>query len=602
VGAVTTTEENDMNTATEETRSPHTPAPPGRHAVLDEMHVGDVTGAFGTISQHDTAPRRTLRHRLLTLLAIMGPGLVVMIGDNDAGGVATYTQAGQQYGTKLLWTLVLLAPVLYLNQEMVLRLGAVSGVGHGRLILERFGKFWAFFSIGDLFFLNFLTIVTEFIGINLAMGYFGVSKYISVPFATAFMVAIMGTGKFRTWERAMFALIIPLNIIMIPMLFLSHPHVGDTAFHLFVPGFPGGLNSTLLLLITAIVGTTVAPWQLFFQQSNVVDKRITPRWIKYERADTLIGCALVIGGGAILMLVTAFPLAHTAAFNNFTDPGASAASLRHYGHPLLGDLLAIALLELSMIGAVAVNLGSTYTFGDVFRRRHSLHWKPSQAPAFYLAFVASILAAASLVLVPGVPLGTLTVGVQALAGILLPSATVFLLLLCNDKDVLGPWVNSRRRNFFTAIVIWGLILLSLALTAATLFKNISGATLQVGFLIGAAVGAIGGAILWALNRRSRRAHARHAADAGPPEDEESRLAAELGLTMAVDPDATPRQRRRQAKAALEDARNSFRMPPVELLAKPVMSRQRFVGLIVLRGYLLIALILAIVKILETAIK
>jgi Mn2+/Fe2+ NRAMP family transporter len=595
-----------MNTAIEETRAPGMQAPPGRtrHAALDEMHVGDITGAFGTVREHDTTPRRNLKHRLLTLMVVMGPGLIVMIGDNDAGGVATYTQAGQNYGTGLLWTLVLLAPVLYLNQEMVLRLGAVSGVGHGRLILERFGKFWAFFSVGDLFILNFMTIITEFIGINIALGYFGVSRYISVSIAAGFMIAIMGTGSFRTWERAMFALIIPLNLLMIPLLILSHPHVGDTAFHLVVPGFPGGLNSTLLLVITAIVGTTVAPWQLFFQQSNVVDKRITPRWIKYERADTLIGCALVILGGAILMLVTAGPLAHTAVFGNFNDPGATATSLRHYGHGALASILMVALLELSMIGAVAVNLGSTYTFGDVFRRRHSLHWKPSQAPAFYLAFAFSIAAGATLVLIPGVPLGSLTVGVQALAGVLLPSATVFLLLLCNDRDVLGPWVNTRRRNFFTAIVIWVLVLLSLALTAATLFSNISTNTLKVGFAVGAAIGVIGGATMMLLNRRSRR---REYAGLTPEqrayaEEEELRLATELGLAVKMAPDASASQRRRAAKAALEQARDTFRMMPVEELAQPVMSRQRFVGLIVLRGYLLIAFTLTVVKIAESTVK
>jgi hypothetical protein len=152
-----------VNTAIPETRSPDTSGPPGtdRPAALDEMHVGDINGAFGTVREHDTMPRRSLRQRLLTMMAIMGPGLIVMIGDNDAGGVATYTQAGQNYGTHLLWTLPLLAPVLYLNQEMVLRLGAVSGVGHGRLILERFGRFWATFSVGDLFILNFLTIITQ---------------------------------------------------------------------------------------------------------------------------------------------------------------------------------------------------------------------------------------------------------------------------------------------------------------------------------------------------------------------------------------------------------------------------------------------------------
>src|SRR6202022_2391107 len=154
-------------------------------AVLDEAHLGDIHGAFGTIRMSDMAPRRTWRQRMLTLLAIMGPGLIVMVGDNDAGGVSTYAQAGQNYSTSLLWTLVLLIPVLIVNQEMVVRLGLVTGVGHARLIFERFGKFWGIFSVGDLFILNFLTIVTEFIGVSLAMSYFGVSPYISIPTAAA---------------------------------------------------------------------------------------------------------------------------------------------------------------------------------------------------------------------------------------------------------------------------------------------------------------------------------------------------------------------------------------------------------------------------------
>jgi hypothetical protein len=291
-------------------------------------------------------------------------------------------------------------------------------------------------------------------------------------------------------------------------------------------------------------------------------------------------------------------------FGQFADPGASAASLKHFGHPALATLLAISLLELSMIGAVAVNLGSTYTFGDVFRRRHSLHWKPSQAPAFYLAFAASIIGGAALVLIPGVPLGSLTVGVQALAGVLLPSATVFLLLLCNDRDVLGPWVNSRKRNFFTAVVIWVLVLLSLALTAATLFKDISSNTLQVGFVVGAAVGAIVGAMMVLFNRRARRLSlARLTPDeSAQAEEEELSLATELGLAVAVPEGASRRERRRAAKAALEDARDNFRMKPIDELPKPVFTRQRFVGLVVLRSYLLIAFILTIVKIAETAVK
>ena len=151
-------------------------APTIHTAVLDKAHLGDIRGAFGSIAEDDFAPRSTLGARLKTLLAILGPGLIVMVGDNDAGAFGTYTQAGQNYGTTLLWTLVLLIPVLYVNQEMVLRLGAVTGVGHARLIFERFGKFWGAFSVIDLFILNALTIVTEFIGITLALDYLGAAK------------------------------------------------------------------------------------------------------------------------------------------------------------------------------------------------------------------------------------------------------------------------------------------------------------------------------------------------------------------------------------------------------------------------------------------
>jgi Mn2+/Fe2+ NRAMP family transporter len=154
-------------------------APPSaapRTAVLDTAHVGDIEGALGRISISDTDRPRTLKVRLATLLAIIGPGLIVMVGDNDAGGVATYTQAGQNYGYSLLWVLLLLIPVLIVNQEMVVRLGAVTGVGHARLINERFGRGWGWFSVGDLFLLNFLTLVTEFIGITLAADYIGIPR------------------------------------------------------------------------------------------------------------------------------------------------------------------------------------------------------------------------------------------------------------------------------------------------------------------------------------------------------------------------------------------------------------------------------------------
>src|SRR3977135_2612104 len=165
-----------------------------RGATVDSAHVGDIRGALGTISLDDLAARRSMPAKLKTLLAIVGPGLIVMIGDNDAGAFSVYGQAGQNYGTHLLWTFLLLIPVLYVNQEMVLRLGAVTGVGHARLILERFGRFWGAFSVIDLFLLNALTIVTEFIGIALALDYLGLPKELGVIASAAVIIAAAGTG------------------------------------------------------------------------------------------------------------------------------------------------------------------------------------------------------------------------------------------------------------------------------------------------------------------------------------------------------------------------------------------------------------------------
>src|ERR1700689_550459 len=197
-------------------------APAIHTAVLDKAHLGDIRGALGSIAEDDFAPRTTLGARLKTLLAILGPGLIVMVGDNDAGAFGTYTQAGQNYGTTLLWTLVLLIPVLYVNQEMVLRLGAVTGVGHARLILERFGRFWGAFSVIDLFILNALTIITEFIGITLAAGYLGLPKVAAVLLAALVIVASAMTGSFRRFERLCLVLVAG-SLLLIPIYLPSHP-------------------------------------------------------------------------------------------------------------------------------------------------------------------------------------------------------------------------------------------------------------------------------------------------------------------------------------------------------------------------------------------
>ena len=456
---------------------PHAPAQLERPsamrapAVLDSAHVGDIEGALGRIRMGDTTDRRSRRQRLLTLLAIIGPGLIVMVGDNDAGGVATYAQAGQNYGTSLLWVLLLLIPVLIVNQEMVVRLGTVTGVGHARLINERFGRFWGTFSVGDLFILNFLTIVTEFIGVALAADYFGVSHYVAVPLAAVLLVAITASGSFRRFETAMLAFI-AISLVLYPLALLSHPQWSRIAHDFIVPGIKGGISSGGVLLIIAIVGTTVAPWQLFFQQSNVIDKRITPRFINYERADTALGSVVVVVGAAALMIAADYAFRHSPLHGQFTDALGVARGLAHMGHAL-GVLFAIALLDAAIVGAVAVTLATSYAFGDVFNMRHSLHRSFRDAKKFYGSYTAMVVVAGVIVLIPGAPLGLITTSVQALAGLLLPSASVFLLLLCNDPEVLGPWVNKPWLNVLASLIIAILLVLSGVLMATTLFPSLN---------------------------------------------------------------------------------------------------------------------------------
>jgi NRAMP (natural resistance-associated macrophage protein)-like metal ion transporter len=481
-------------------------AEPVETAVLDEAHVGHIHGAFGTILHGDVAPRETWRHRLTTLLAIVGPGLIVMVGDNDAGAFATYGQAGQNYGTTLLWTLALLIPVLYVAQEMVLRLGAVTGVGHARLIFERFGRFWGAFSVIDLFMLNALTIITEFIGISLALDYLGLNKPAGVVISAALIMIAVSTGNFRRFERFAMVLVFA-SLLLVPIYFLAHPPFAQVARDFVIPQMPAGAKmSDVMLLIIGIVGTTVAPWQLFFQQSYVIDKRITPRFIQYERLDLWIGIGLVIIGGAAIMAFTAATFAGQAEFGNFTDAGGIAAGLGKYVGRTAGVMFAIALIDAALIGASAVSLSTAYAIGDVFSARHSLHRGVMDAKSFYGVYFLLIAVSAAIVLIPGSPLGLLTLAVQVLAGVLLPSATVFLLLLCNDKLVLGPWVNPRWLNYFTGAIIAVLVVLSVILTASVLFPDTTTDKVILGILLGGGVAAlIVALVIMALSRNGHGA-------------------------------------------------------------------------------------------------
>ena len=531
---------------------------PTRGAQLDGAHVGDIRGGFGTIREHDVGPRRNWWARFRTLLAILGPGLIVMVGDNDAGAFGTYTQAGQNYGTTLLWTLLMLIPVLYVNQEMVLRLGAVTGVGHARLILERFGKFWGAFSVIDLFILNALTIVTEFIGLTLGFDYLGIPKLWGVAVSAAIIMGAASTGDFRRFERFSLALVFG-SLLLLPVFFLAHPPVGQLTRDFLVPGFPkNGALADVMLLIIAVVGTTVAPWQLFFQQSYVVDKRITPRFMRYERVDLWLGIGLVIIGAVAMMSLSTAAFEGTAEVGRFKDAGAVATGIGLHAGRVAGVLFAIALIDACIIGASAVSLSTAYAIGDVLSLRHSLHRKPTDAKAFYAVYFGLIAVSAALVLTPGTPLGLLTNAVQTLAGVLLPGATVFLLLLCNDKAVLGPWSNTFKVNLFTGTVIAVLVMLSVILTASVLFPHITGNQILSVLAGGSSLAVVATIAMLFWQRR------RGASPAAP--------------------------------AAPLPERASWRMPPLCELPRTELTMLNRAFLTVLRGYLFIAAGLVLVRI------
>ena len=305
----------------------------------------------------------------------------------------------------------------------------------------------------------------------------------------------------------------------------------------------------------------MAPWQLFFQQSNIIDKRITPRWINYERADTFIGSVVVVFAASILVAVPAAAFAGTKAFGNFTDALGVAHGLAHDVGHATGAIFAIILLNSSIIGAAAVTLSTSYAFGDVFGAKHSLHRGWRDAKLFYGTFSAMVLLAAGLILIPGAPLGLITTGVQALAGVLLPSATVFLLLLCNDKDVLGPWVNKPWLNVVAAFIVSVLLALSLVLMATTLFSsiNVKELTLVLGGVL-----LLGYAVAGVVVTRGRRTHP-------------------------------------QPQPVSAQRRDTWRMPPLSLVGRPVWSRGRLTGMYLLRGYLVVAVLLLVVKAIELGV-
>jgi Mn2+/Fe2+ NRAMP family transporter len=413
---------------------------------------------------------RAWQKHALTFLMVFGPGLIVMEADNDAGAVSTYMQAGGQYGLHLLWLLLVLLPICYFVQEMVARLGIATGKGHAAMIYERFGKWWGHFSLIDLLAVNFLTLITEFAAISLALSALGVSPYVSVPVSALGLTLMVVTGSYLRWERTVIALCL-IDLTWFGLAYVVHPNWAAVAHNTMVPTLPpGGMSSGLVFLVIAIVGTTIAPWQLFFQQSCVAEKRLRFSDLKWARLDTLIGATFTVCVAGAMMLVGNYGYQHGIAFQ---DPAQFAGAILPTAGYFARNGILLLMVNAAVLGTTAISLASAWAYGEVRGWEHSLHKKLWEAPGFYATYIACVGAAAAIVLIPHLPLQLVIISVQVFAGLILPSAIIFLQLLLNDHALLGDrWVNRPWNNWINWTIIVVLFALSLLLAAQVMLPKL----------------------------------------------------------------------------------------------------------------------------------
>lgn len=402
--------------------------------------------------------------RLLWLL--VGPGILVMLGENDAPSMLSYAATGSQFGIGFFVPFVFVTFLMaYVVQEMTVRLGATTHRGHAELIFDRFGRFWGAFAMGDLVLGNFLTLVTEFIGIEAGLGFFGVPPVVSVAIAVAVVMASVLTSRYWTWERIVLGLAV-FNGLFIPVALLVHPHWGAVghAFLTWSP-LPGQFNLGTLTILMADIGATVTPWMLFFQQGAVVDKGLQPRDIRAGRLETFVGMVLAAAFG-IACIIAASPLfAH--GINAADYQGAQfARALVPFAGRVGATLFALGIFEAGLVAAIAISTSSAYAFGEVAGSAHSLNRPLGEGGLFYAVLLVSALCAGALVLIPHAPLVFVVLIVNVIAVLAMPPALVFLVLLVNDREVMGD----QPSGFWSNLAV---LAVTVILIAAGLFYGIS---------------------------------------------------------------------------------------------------------------------------------
>jgi Mn2+/Fe2+ NRAMP family transporter len=280
------------------------------------------------------------------------------------------------------------------------------------------------------------------------------------------MMLMVLQGKYWTWEKIAI-LFAALNIIYIPAAFLVHPSVGEVLSVGLIPHFPGGFNGTLFFFLMANIGTTIAPWMIFFQQSAVVDKGMKEKDIPWGQMDTLIGSAFTVLVAIFLVVVTG-----TVLYGREVESAAQAASILMTTNPWLGTSIAIGLFNAGFLGAICISLASSWAFGEVFGWAHSLNMKIHEAPWFYTCYLFALITAGGVVLVPHAPLVLITLFVQVIAVTLLPAALVFLILLLNNEEIMGKYRNTTLQNIAGTAIVVAIIVLSTLYGITTLFPEL----------------------------------------------------------------------------------------------------------------------------------
>ena len=406
-----------------------------------------------------------IRPSLALLWLLIGPGILVMLGENDAPSMLSYAATGAQYGIGFFLPFILVTfGMAWVVQEMTVRLGAATHRGHAELIFDRFGRFWGLFATADLALGNFLTLVTEFIGMRTGLGFFGIPGWMAVLGGLLVVLAATLSRRYWTWERLVLALAI-FNGLFVPVALLAHPNLPAVgrAFVTWSP-LPGGWHLSTLTMIMADIGATVTPWMLFFQQSAVVDKGLSTQEIRHARLDTGLG-AFLAAAFAIATVIATAPLFHHLSAAAFQSASFAQALQPYVGH-VGAALFALGIFEAGLVAAVTISTSSAYAFGEVARAGRSLNRSPREAWPFYLVLLLSAALAGALVLIPGAPLESIIIIVNVFAVLAMPPALLFLLLLVNDREIMGDQANGFWANLAVGLVAF-------LITGAGLFYGLS---------------------------------------------------------------------------------------------------------------------------------